>query len=126
MSTTGTQPTTRGFDFVLFQTKDMAKARAYYEAVLGLKATVEYQDFYVEYDLPDGNTFAIGRDPSAEFVPMGGIMFGVADAEAGRASVEALGGKYHKRYGAGEPCFTEWCTDPDGNYFGLHQKNVTQ
>jgi predicted enzyme related to lactoylglutathione lyase len=122
MSTTETPIATRGFDFVMFQTKDMAKARAFYEGLLGLKATIEYQDFYVEYDLPDDNTFAIGRDPSAEFVAMGGIMFGVDDAEALQKRVEALGGKYHKRYGSGEPCFTEWCTDPDGNYFGLHQK----
>jgi len=122
MSTAGL-PATRGFDFVMFQTKDMPKARAFYEALLDLKPTIEYQDFYVEYDLPDGNTFAIGRDPSAEFVAMGGIMFGVADAEAARARVDALGGTYHKRFGSGEPCFTEWCSDPDGNYFGLHQKN---
>lgn len=114
--------TTRGFDFVMFQTRDMSKARAFYEQLLGLEATVEYQDFYVEYDQPDGNTFAIGRDPGAPFVAMGGIMFGVDDAEAARKRVEALGGTYHKRFGSGDPCFTEWCSDPDGNYFGLHQR----
>jgi predicted enzyme related to lactoylglutathione lyase len=113
---------TRGFDFVMFQTKDMPKARAFYEALLDLKATIEYQDFYVEYDLPDGNTFAVGRDPSAEFVAMGGIMFGVDNAEALQARVKELGGTYVKRFGKGDPCFTEWCIDPDGNCFGLHER----
>lgn len=121
-TTTPTGMRTRGFDFVLFQTTDMARARRFYESLLGLKATLEYQDFYVEYDLPDGNTFAIGRDPGAEFVAMGGIMFGVDDAEALRNRAEELGGTYRKRYGSGEPCFTEWCVDPDGNAFGLHQR----
>ena len=115
-------PTTRGFDFVLFQTRDMAKSRAFYESLLDLKPTVEYQDFYVEYDLADGNTFALGRDPSVEFAPMGGIMFGVNDAEGLRKRVESGGGTYVKRYGAGDPCFTEWCLDPDGNSFGLHER----
>ena len=125
MSTTSTAPLTRGFDFVIIQTRDMHKLRAFYEALLNLKATVEYQDFYVEYDLPDGNTFAIGRDPSAtEFIPTGGVVFGVQDAAALGKRVTELGGTYVKRFGSGEPgaCFSEWCQDPDGNVFGLHQR----
>ena len=113
---------TRGFDFVMYQTTDMARLRAFYEQLFDLKVSLEYQDFYVEYELPDGNTFAIGRDPGTAFVAMGGIMFGVDDAETLRQRVEALGGRYVKRYGSGDPCFTEWCTDPDGNAFGLHQR----
>ena len=123
MSTTSTTPLTRGFDFVIIQTRDMQRLRAFYESLLNLSATIEYQDFYVEYDLPDGNTFAIGRDPSAtEFVPTGGIVFGVADAETQGKRVVELGGTYVKRFGTGDPCFSEWCQDPDGNYFGLHQR----
>src|ERR1700761_179130 len=122
MSTT-TAPLTRGFDFVLVQTRDMQKLRAFYESLLNLRASVEYQDFYTEYDLPDGNTFAIGRDPGAtEFVPGGGVVFGVNDAEALGRRVQELGGLYVKRFGEGDPCFSEWCTDPDGNVFGLHQR----
>ena len=123
MSTTGTAPLTRGFDFVIIQTRDMRKLRAFYEALLNLKASLEYEDMYVEYDLPDGNTFAIGRDPSAtEFVPTGSIVFGVEDAESLGKRVVELGGTYEKRFGSGDPCFSEWCRDPDGNYFGLHQR----
>jgi predicted enzyme related to lactoylglutathione lyase len=101
----------------------MKRLRAFYESLLNLKATVEYQDFYVEYDLPDGNTFAIGRDPDAtEFMPTGGIVFGTTEAEALGKRVQELGGTYIKRFGSGDPCFSEWCSDPDGNVFGLHQR----
>ena len=118
-------PKTRGFDFVIIQTRDMKKLRAFYESLLDLKATMEYEEFYVEYELPDGNTFAIGRDPGAkDFTPTGGIVFGVEDAEGLGKRVTELGGTYVKRFGSGEPdaCFSEWCVDPDGNYFGLHQR----
>jgi predicted enzyme related to lactoylglutathione lyase len=113
--------TTSGMDFVMFQTKNMAVARAFYEGLFGWKASMEYEDFYVEYDLPDGTTFAIGRDPSAPFVAMGGIMFGVPDAAAARERAVALGAAHHKDYGGGS-CTTAWCTDPDGNAFGLHER----
>jgi predicted enzyme related to lactoylglutathione lyase len=82
---------------------------------------MEYEQFYVEYELPDGNTLAIGRDPGAPFVAMGGIMFGVPDADAARDRAVALGATYHKEYG-GATCKTAWLTDPDGNYFGLHAR----
>src|SRR5215469_16426081 len=106
---TSTTPLTRGFVYVLIQTTDMKRLRAFYESLLDLKATVEYQDFYVEYDLPDGNTFAIGRDPGAtEFMATGGIVFGVNDGEALGKRVVELGGTYVKRYGSGDPgaCFS--------------------
>ncbi len=125
MSTSETAPKARGFDFVIIQTRDMKKLRSFYESLLNLKATVEYQDFYVEYDLSDGNTFAIGRDPSStEFLPTGGIVFAVDSAEELGKRVTELGGTYVKRFGTGESgaCFSEWCKDPDGNVFGLHQR----
>ncbi len=112
---------TRGLDFFILQTTDMARSRAFFEALLAIAPSMEYKDFYVEYELPDGSTFAIGRDPEAEFMPTGGIVFGVEDATDARARVEALGGSYVKQYG-GEHCTAAWCRDPDGNVFGLHQR----
>lgn len=110
-----------GFDFVMYQTKDMAKARAFYEGLFGLVPGEIESAYFVEYDLPDGNTFAIGHHPTAPFVAMGGIMFSVDDAEAARAKLEALGGSFQAQFG-GERCTTAWCTDPDGNALGLHQR----
>jgi predicted enzyme related to lactoylglutathione lyase len=87
---------------------------------LGLDCQFD-SEYFVEYDLSDGNTFAIGHHPTAPFVPMGGIMFAVDNAEEAGQRAESLGGKVVAKMG-GEICTTAWCTDPDGNWFGLHQR----
>jgi predicted enzyme related to lactoylglutathione lyase len=110
-----------GFDFVMFLAQDMKRARAFYESLLSLTPRDFDSENFVEYDLPDGNTFAIGRNPGAPHTPLGGIMFGVEDAEAARNRVEALGGKLIANFG-GARCTTAWCTDTEGNAFGLHQR----
>ena len=112
---------TTGFDFVMYLTDDMKRARSFYESLFGLKpGTIDSENF-VEYDLPDGNTFALGHNPSAPRVPCGGAMFGVPDAETATARVEALGGKLLGRFG-GDVCTSGFCVDPDGNPFGVHQR----
>src|ERR1700722_3670556 len=110
-----------GFDFVMYQAKDMAKTRAFYESLFNLTPAQFDSEYFVEYDLEDGNTFALGHHPSAPHVAMGGIMFSVPDAEAASKRVTELGGKVEAQFG-GDICTTQWCTDPDGNYFGLHQR----
>ncbi len=112
---------TSGIDFVMFQVSDMARARAFWEQLLALTPGTFDSEYYVEYDLPDGKAFALGKHPSEPPVAMGGVMFGVSDAKAGAERVEALGGRFHANFG-GKICSTAWCTDPDGNYFGLHQR----
>ena len=111
----------QGFHFVMYTAQDLSRARSFYEALFGLHSGAIDSEYFVEYDLPDGNTFALGRDPSTEHQPIGGAMFGVDDAEAAIARVEALGGKLVKRYG-GEICTSGWCTDTEGNAFGVHQR----
>ena len=50
--------------FFAYGVSDMKKARKFYEEFLGLKSGSEFpakdDSSYVEYDLPDGNTLAIG------------------------------------------------------------------
>lgn len=110
-----------GFHFIMFTVQDMGRARKFYESLFALQPGSFDSEYFVEYDLPDGNTFALGHDPSAEHQPVGGAMFGVSDAEAAIARVETLGGKLVKRYG-GEICTSGWCTDTEGNAFGVHQR----
>lgn len=113
--------TVRGFDFVMFLVDDMKRARTFYESLFGLKPGSVDSEYFVEYDLPDGGTFALARDPSAERAPSGGAMFGVADAEAAIARVQQLGGTLLRRYG-GDACTSGWCQDSEGNPFGVHQR----
>ncbi len=113
---------TAGFDFVMFMAEDMDRARAFYEALFALTPGEFHSRNYVEYDLEDGNTFALGHNPGAPHVPVGGIMFNVDDAQSASERVEELGGKRIANFG-GDRCATAWCTDPEGNAFGLHQRN---
>lgn len=112
---------TTGFDFVMFLTKDMARARTFYETLFGFVPGAFDSEYFVEYDLPDGNTFALAHNPQAPFTTMGGAMFGVPDAKAAIARVEELGGALVATYGV-DVCTSGWCTDPEGNAFGVHQR----
>ncbi len=113
--------TLRGVDFTMYLVDDMPRARAFYEALFGLTAGAIDSEYFVEYDLPDGGTLALARDPSAAREPSGGAMFGVTDSEASIARVEQLGGKLLRRY-SGPNCSTGWCMDTEGNPFGVHQR----
>ena len=111
----------QGLHFVMYLAKDMQRARTFYESLFEIEPADFDSEYFVEYDLADGNTFALACDPSAEHRPTGGAMFGVADAEQAIACVQALGGLLIKRYG-GEICTSGWCTDTEGNAFGVHQR----
>lgn len=113
--------TLRGFDFVMYLVEDLKRARAFYEALFSLKPGAFDSEYFVEYDLPDGGTFALAKDPSVEREPSGGAVFGVTDTEAAIVRIEELGGKLLRRYG-GDSCTSGWCTDTEGNPFGVHQK----
>jgi predicted enzyme related to lactoylglutathione lyase len=116
-----TSSTLRGFDFVMYLVDDMPRARSFYEALFALTPPEATSDYFVEYELPDGNTFALARDPSAAREPSGGAMFGVTDMDAAVVRVEQLGGKLLRRYG-GDSCTAGWCVDSEGNPFGVHQR----
>lgn len=110
-----------GIHFAMYLTDDLSRARTFYESLFGLTAGPFENDYYVEYDLPDGGAFALAHIPGQERTPSGGIMFGVADSEAAIARIESLGGKLLARMG-GTLCSTGWCTDTEGNPFGVHQR----
>jgi predicted enzyme related to lactoylglutathione lyase len=111
-----------GLHYVMYLTDDLARARAFYEALFGLTPGAFDSEYFVEYDLPDGTAFALARSPSEPRERCGGAMFGVPDAEAAIARVEALGGKLLARYGGESVCTSGWCVDTEGNPFGVHQR----
>ncbi|MDQ6930102.1 MAG: VOC family protein [Candidatus Eremiobacteraeota bacterium] len=113
-------PALEGLHFFMYLTKDFARARKFYESLFGLKPGAFDSEAFVEYDLPDGNTFALAHYTGTDS-GTGGAMFGVNDVEAAIVRVEALGGKLLARFG-GEGCTSGWCTDTEGNAFGVHQR----
>lgn len=111
----------RGLDVVFYTVKDMARARAFYEALFGMKSSVE-SDYWVEYDLPDGTTFALAHDPQGGWKEGHGLMLGVADRAATAERAKQLGGSITERQFETAKCGAYECIDPEGNYLYFHQR----
>ena len=110
-----------GFDFVMYLVKDMARARAFYEGVFGLSSGEFDTASFVEYALPDGNTFTLAVAPEGSDSRCGGAMFAVGDVDGAVERIKELGGTFFANFG-GKICTSGWCADPDGNTFGVHRR----
>ncbi len=111
----------RGLDVVFYTVKDMARARAFYEGLFGLKPALE-SDYWVEYELPDGTTFALANDPQGGWKEGHGLMFGVADRTVAAERAKQLGGTITDRRFESATCGAFECVDTEGNYLYLHQR----
>ena len=110
-----------GIDFVMYLVKDMARARTFYEGVFDLQSGEFTSENFVEYALPDGNTFALAVAPEGSDSRCGGLMFAVPDVDAAVDRIKASGGTFFANFG-GKICTSGWCADPDGNSFGVHHR----
>ena len=111
----------RGLDVIFYAVKDMNRARAFYEGLFGLHAGME-SEHWVEYELPDGTTFALANDPQAGWKEGHGLMLGVADRERVAEKAKQLGGTITDRQFDGPTCGANECIDPEGNYIYFHQR----
>lgn len=114
------QPALRGLDVVFYTVKDMARARAFYDGLFGSKPSME-SEYWVEYDLPDGSTFALANDPQGGWKEGHGLMLGLTDRTAAAERAKALGGTITDRQFDGASCGAFECIDTEGNYLYLHQ-----
>ena len=114
--------TLRGLDAVFYKVKDMGRARAFYEALLGVKPSIE-SEYWVEYDLPDGTTFALANDPEG-WTEGHGLMLGAVDREQLAARAKELGGTITDRKFETDSCGAYECIDPEGNYLYFHQRKA--
>ena len=109
--------------FVGYPVSDVKKARTFYEGVLGLTATANWQDQWVEYDIGDG-TLAImsGDDKHKPGTHGPTVGLEVVDLDAILAHLKAQSVPL-----AAEPFDTPVCRgciirDPDQNEIILHAK----
>ncbi|MGJ8673329.1 VOC family protein [Rubritalea sp.] len=111
--------------FSCYPVTDMARARTFYEGVLGLKATMDEKlenGHWVEYDIGAG-TLAIGAapglNPSSEgcSVSLEVDDFDAALAELKQANVEFSFGPIETAV-----CNMAFVKDPDGNSVGIHKR----
>lgn len=115
----------RSVAFTVYPVHNMTRARQFYEEELGLVSTMDFENSWVEYDLP-GGTFALttlleGVEPSAS--AGGCIAFEIDDLDK---VVQGL--KARKHPFKVEPFSTPVCRmavvkDPEGNQVTLHKSH---
>ena len=108
--------------FTVYPVSNMERARKFYEHVLGLHKTYDYQDMWVEYDIGD-STFAItttqaGHIPGAKGAV---VAFEVSDFDAFMHKLKDRAVVF-----VAEPFDTPVCRmavieDPDGNHITIHK-----
>jgi len=113
--------------------QDMARARGFYEAVLGVK--LEGLMVPEGADVPDLEMWSFPGDMQqygcggalvrAQGVPSGGnstvVYFSCDDCAVEESRVAAAGGQVHRgKVSIGQYGFIALAYDPDGNLFGLH------
>jgi predicted enzyme related to lactoylglutathione lyase len=111
----------RGLDVVFYTVQDLPRARKFYEGLFDVRVGLE-SEHWVEYELPDGTTFALAHDPQGGWKEGHGLMLGVADMDAAVERAKALGGKITDRQFQGAACRAAECIDTEGNYVYFHER----
>ncbi len=111
----------RGIDATFFLVKDMKRARAFYDQLLGIAPNVMHEEYWVEYDLPNGTTFALGFNPGAEWRSGAGVLLGVDNLEDASERAKSGGGTMTGVEMGGGGCKSRECIDTEGNYVYLHE-----
>lgn len=116
----------RGIDAVYYLVKDMPRARKFYEEALGFQPSFVSDGAGgwegVEYEMPTGQTFGLGKSASTPWRESGGAMISVDDVEAATRSVVEAGGKVHMGPYDSPVCVMSSCEDTEGNTFVLHRR----
>lgn len=115
----------RVLDFVAVPIEDMQRARAFYEALLGLQPDNTSGDTWTEYVLPDGSALALGdvRPLGMEFKPIqvGGVALRTPDLEAVFERLKQSGHAAAPEIIDTPVCHMAMVKDSEGNVFLLHR-----
>jgi len=109
--------------FVVYPVADIQKARAFYEGVLGLVVTANWDDQWVEYDIGPG-TFAIMNADARHRAGAQGALVGleVTDFDAVVAYLRASAVPIVDGPHDSPSCRGCAIRDPDGNEIILHAR----
>lgn len=115
--------------FSCYPVTDMARARKFYEGVLGLTATMAHGDAgglqWTEYDIANG-TLALGAGvPGWKSTAEGcSVALEVEDFDAAIAHLKANDVKFHMEPFPTPVCQMAYICDPDGNAICIHQRKA--
>lgn len=111
--------------FSCYAVTNMERSRAFYEGILGLKATMDHKTeraHWVEYDIGTG-TLSLGMAPGMKPSPDGcSVALEVADFEGAITQLRQAGVPF--KFGPLETpvCHMAFVHDPDGNTVGIHRR----
>ena len=113
--------------FTCYPVIDMARARAFYENILGLKPTmiVEHENqAWTEYEIGSG-AFSLGRapgwNPSADGAS---VAFEMEDFDAAIAELKAAGVTFKMEPFPTPVCRMAFVLDPEGNTVCIHKRHA--
>ena len=109
----------QGLRTVIYHVDDLAKAKAWYSSVLGIKPYFD-EPFYVGFSV---GGYELGLDPNMQGVSKGSNVvayWGVKEAAAAYRRVLELGAENHSEpQDVGGGIIVATVTDPFGNVFGI-------
>lgn len=115
--------------FSCYPVTDMARARKFYEGVLGLKPTMQVGEpggmQWTEYDIANG-TLSIGAGAPGWKPTKDGCSVGleVEDFDAAIAHLRANNVKFHMEPFPTPVCQMAFILDPDGNAICIHKRKA--
>jgi predicted enzyme related to lactoylglutathione lyase len=114
--------------FTAYAVTDLARARAFYEGVLGLKpgflGKPEAEAHWVEYEIGP-HTLGLGCAPDWKPSPDGGsVALEVEDFDAAIEHLRAAGVKFRIEPFQSPICRAAMIFDPDGNTLAIHKRNA--
>ena len=107
--------------FTMYPVKNMARARKFYEKVMGLKMGKNYDDVWVEY-FPGGTSCFAITTMVPTLKPANNIAFEVADLKKAEARLKKAGAKCVFKTYETPVCRMAAYKDTEGNSFTLHAK----
>lgn len=116
----------RALDFVMYNTKDIRKTRAFYQKLFGFKKGEEWNDWWSEFHTTPLTLCLNGteheRHPEWDWSGPACVAMAVDDvptaiAKCRKKGVTVLLGPIETRV-----CWMAWIADPDGNRICLHSR----
>jgi predicted enzyme related to lactoylglutathione lyase len=109
--------------FCLYPVSDIPKARHFYENLLGLKLSHNFQDQWLEYDI-EGFTLAVCTADTEHQPGKHGpvVALEVQDINKMASQLKSKGVTFVKEVSSTPVCHIAVISDPAGNQLILHQK----
>lgn len=118
--------TVKELAFVFHPITDVARARKFYEGLLGLKIGLQMEfapgQWWIEYDIGGQALAVCNAIPAVK--PQSALAVEVASLDQALATVKAAGVTITQEVAEFPPCRMFQIKDPDGNEITLHQRKA--